>query len=89
MRYKATPHEVCGFVTQIASDVGSIANSRNDPTFHDPRTNSNHPAEPFLQGMHNLARGCPSKRRLPRVRSPRVIHSCRECIWQTWLRLGS
>jgi len=31
--------------------------------------------------MHNLARGCPAKRRLPRVRSPGVIHSCRECIW--------
>ena len=31
--------------------------------------------------MHTLARGCPAKRRLPRVRSPRVIHSCRECIW--------
>jgi len=48
MRYKTTPSEVCGFVTQIASDVGSIANSRNDPTFHDPPAHSNHPAEPFL-----------------------------------------
>ncbi len=48
MRYNATPHEVCGFVAQIASDVGSIANSRNDATFHDPPANSNHPAESFL-----------------------------------------
>jgi len=31
--------------------------------------------------MHNLARGCPAKRRLPRVRAPRTLHSCRECIW--------
>jgi hypothetical protein len=48
MRDKTTPPEVCGFVTQIASDVGSIANSRNDPTFHDPPAHSNYPAEPFL-----------------------------------------
>ena len=48
MRDKATPPEVCGSVTQIASDVGSIANSPNDPTFHAPPAHSNHPAEPFL-----------------------------------------
>jgi hypothetical protein len=48
MRDKATPHEVCGVGTQIASNVGSIANSRNDPTFRDPPAHSNHPAEPFL-----------------------------------------
>ena len=48
MRDKATPHEVCGVVTQIAFDGGSIANSRNDPTFHAPPAHSNHPAEPFL-----------------------------------------
>lgn len=66
MRYKATPHEVCGVVTQIASDVGLISNSRNDPTFHDPPTNSNHPAEPFLSGMIRPADLC--------------VPGCRVCI---------
>jgi hypothetical protein len=60
MRSKATPPEVCGFGTQIASDGGSIANSRNDPTFNDPPAHSNHPTEPFLKGMHTLAQVCGS-----------------------------
>jgi hypothetical protein len=62
--------------TQIASDVGSIANSPNGPTFHAPPAHSNHPAETFLKGMHTLARGCQAQRWLPRVRAPQTaLHS--------------
>jgi hypothetical protein len=60
MRYKVTHPEPCDAGTQIASDGGSIANSPNGPTFDNPPAHSNHPAEPFLKGMHTLARGCPS-----------------------------
>ena len=35
-----------------------------------PPAHSNHSAEPFLKGMHTLARGCQAKCWLPRVRAP-------------------
>ena len=72
MRSMATPREVCGAGTDSAFDVGSIANSLIGPTFHDPPAHSNHPTEPFLKGMHTLARGCPALRWLPRVRAPKT-----------------
>jgi hypothetical protein len=52
MRSMATPLEVCGSGTQIASDVGSTTNSLNGRTIHDPPAQWNLPAEPFLKGMH-------------------------------------
>jgi hypothetical protein len=75
MKSQTTHPEVCDTDTEIASYRGSIANSPNVPTFHDPPAHSNHPAESFLKGMHNLARGCPAQRRLPRVRCQSVLDS--------------
>jgi hypothetical protein len=72
----ATHPEVCDVGTEIASDVGSMTNSPTAPMIHDPPAPSNHPAEPFLKGMHTLARGCQAERWLPRVRAPQTaLHS--------------
>jgi hypothetical protein len=70
MKSLATHPEVCDAGTAIASDGGSMTNSPNGPTIHDPPAHSNRPAEPFLKGVHTLARGCQAKRWLPRVRAP-------------------
>jgi hypothetical protein len=70
MKSLATHPEVCDAGTEIVSDGGSTTNSPNGPTIHDPLAHSNHPAEPFLKGMHTLARGCPAELWLPRVRAP-------------------
>ncbi len=50
--------------------AGSTTNSPNGCTIHANPAPSNHPTEPFLKGMHNLARGCQAERWLPRVRAP-------------------
>ena len=70
LKFLATQPEVSDVGTEIASDVGSTTTSPNDPRNQAPLTHSNHPAEPFLKGMHTLARGYQAERRLPRVRAP-------------------
>ena len=76
MQTKATHPEVCDAGRGIASDVGSMTNSPNGPTIYDPPVHSNQTAQPFLKGMHTLARGCQAERWLPRVGAPpTALHS--------------
>jgi hypothetical protein len=89
MKSLATHPGVCDAGTEIASDVGSIANSPIGLTFHDPPAHSNRPAETFLKGMHTLARGCQAERGLPRVRAPKSASFLKGMHLGTWLRRGS
>jgi hypothetical protein len=89
MKSLATHPEVCDAGTEIASDGGSTTNSPNGPTIHDPLAHSNHPAEPFLKGMHTLARGCPAELWLPRVRAPKIASFLKGMHMGIWLRPGS
>ena len=43
---------------RLLHGAGSMTNLPNAPTIHDLPAHSNLSAEPFLKGMHTLARGC-------------------------------
>jgi hypothetical protein len=89
MRSKATDPEVWDAGTEIASGVVSMTNCPNGPTIYTPLAHSNHPSEPFVKGMHTLARGCQTERWLPRVRSQYQRFIPDGNAQGIWLRLGS